>query len=167
MFGISGVCNVLGAIKTAKFYGMGPKDTVVTVLTDGIDRYRSVMADLVNRFGPVDREGAALRYAIFQRVATDYVQEGTVLNKDRWFKPQVLHLGEQQGKTVAELNAQKEPVLLGSGRQAKVAEIDKRLRDARGKAAPPLLKTIELDEVDTLKGRCMWLPRRSVCTCTR
>jgi len=41
MFGISGIANVLGAIKTAKFYRFGPKDVIVTVATDGVDRYRS------------------------------------------------------------------------------------------------------------------------------
>lgn len=130
MFGISGVCNVLGAVKTAKFYGMGPKDTIVTVLTDGIDRYRSVMADMIARFGPMDREAAALRYAIFQRVATDYAQEGTVLNKDRWFNLKYYTWVEQQGKTVEELNAQRSQSFW-EAEQAKVAEIDKRLIQAR------------------------------------
>jgi len=130
MFGISGVCNVFGAVKTAKFYGMGPKDTIVTVLTDGIDRYRSVMADMIARFGPMDREAAALRYAIFQRVATDYVQEGTVLNKDRWFNLKYYTWVEQQGKTVEELNAQRSQSFW-EAEQAKVAEIDKRLIQAR------------------------------------
>ncbi|MBM4373068.1 MAG: pyridoxal-phosphate dependent enzyme, partial [Deltaproteobacteria bacterium] len=34
IFGISGVCNVLGAIKAAKHWGLGRGDTVVTVATD-------------------------------------------------------------------------------------------------------------------------------------
>ena len=36
-FGISGVCNVLGAIKAAKFHGLGERDLVVTIL-HGCDR---------------------------------------------------------------------------------------------------------------------------------
>lgn len=130
MFGISGVCNVLGAIKTAKYYRMGPKDTVVTVLTDGIDRYYSVMADLERRFGPMDETQAARRHDIFRRVTTDYVQEGTVVNRDRWFNLKYYTWVEQQGKTVAELNAQKSQSWWES-EQAKVAEVDELLKKAR------------------------------------
>ncbi len=34
LFGISGICNILGAIKTAKYYHMGKDDVIVTVATD-------------------------------------------------------------------------------------------------------------------------------------
>ena len=43
--GISGVCNIIGAIKTAKFYDMNEKDVIVTVATDAMERYGSVMAN--------------------------------------------------------------------------------------------------------------------------
>lgn len=51
LFGISGVCNVIGAIKMAKHLGLGREDNVVTIATDGFDRYPSVMADLETRAG--------------------------------------------------------------------------------------------------------------------
>jgi cysteine synthase A len=41
-FGPSCVCNVVGAIKTAKYLGLGPEDNVVTIATDSYDRYPSV-----------------------------------------------------------------------------------------------------------------------------
>jgi len=49
-FGPSGVCNVLGAIKLAKYLRLGPGDNVVTVATDGFDRYHSVLADMERRY---------------------------------------------------------------------------------------------------------------------
>lgn len=49
-FGPSGICNVLGAIKMAKFLRLGPGDNVVTVATDGFDRYQSVIEDLDRRY---------------------------------------------------------------------------------------------------------------------
>ena len=49
-FGPSGICNVLGAIKMAKFLRLGPGDNVVTVATDGFDRYNSVMEELDCRY---------------------------------------------------------------------------------------------------------------------
>ena len=39
--GLSSICNVLGAIKVAKHYGLGPDDVVVTVATDGAAMYDS------------------------------------------------------------------------------------------------------------------------------
>ena len=49
LFGPSGICNVLGAIKLAKFLRLGPEDNVVTIATDGFDRYNSVLDDLNRR----------------------------------------------------------------------------------------------------------------------
>jgi cysteine synthase len=49
LFGPSGICNVLGAIKLAKYLRLGPGDNVVTVATDGFDRYQSVIDELEHR----------------------------------------------------------------------------------------------------------------------
>jgi cysteine synthase len=53
LFGISSVCNIIGSIKMAKELGLGSDDNVVTVATDGYDRYPSVMTDLERREGPI------------------------------------------------------------------------------------------------------------------
>ncbi len=50
LFGVSGICNILGAIKMAKYLKLGPDDNVVTVATDGFDRYDSVLTDLERRY---------------------------------------------------------------------------------------------------------------------
>jgi cysteine synthase len=49
LFGVSGICNILGAIKMADYLRLGPDDNVVTIATDGFDRYPSVMDDLERR----------------------------------------------------------------------------------------------------------------------
>jgi cysteine synthase len=49
-FGPSGICNVLGAIKLAKFLRLGPGDNVVTIATDGFDRYNSVLDEMDSRY---------------------------------------------------------------------------------------------------------------------
>ncbi len=49
LFGVSGICNIIGAIKMAKYLRLGPDDNVVTIATDGFDRYHSVMEDLGQR----------------------------------------------------------------------------------------------------------------------
>ena len=55
LFGVSGICNVLGAMRFARHLNLGPNDNVVTIATDGFDRYPSVLADLAGRSQPIDR----------------------------------------------------------------------------------------------------------------
>ena len=49
LFGVSGICNIIGAIKMAKYLRLGDQDNVVTIATDGFDRYDSVITDLNRR----------------------------------------------------------------------------------------------------------------------
>lgn len=131
-FGISGICNVLGAIKVAKFFGFGPADLIVTVATDGLDRYHSVLADLIRTHGPLTPAEAHARVrAIFHGAGTDWIQEGTVHNRDRWHNLKYYTWVEQQGKTVAELDAQKDPAWW-QREQALVAQTDALIRERRG-----------------------------------
>jgi cysteine synthase len=50
-FGPSCICNIIGAIKTAKYLGLGPQDNIVTIATDSYDRYPSVSEALYERNG--------------------------------------------------------------------------------------------------------------------
>jgi hypothetical protein len=50
-FGPSCICNIIGAIKTAKYLGLGPQDNIVTIATDSYDRYGSVSESLYRRNG--------------------------------------------------------------------------------------------------------------------
>ncbi|HAI22044.1 MAG TPA: pyridoxal-5'-phosphate-dependent protein subunit beta [Clostridiales bacterium UBA8153] len=75
-FGVSGVCNILGAIKLAKQLGLGPGENVVTVATDGFDRYPSVMEDLERRspeITPSVLEGWARD--VFRHAVPDHVYD--------------------------------------------------------------------------------------------
>ncbi len=54
LFGVSGICNITGAIRTAKHLGLGPGDNVVTVATDGFDRYPSVLASFEQQTGRLE-----------------------------------------------------------------------------------------------------------------
>ncbi len=49
LFGVSTICNIIGAIKMAKYLKLGEGDNVVTIATDGFDRYDSVIKDLNRR----------------------------------------------------------------------------------------------------------------------
>ena len=130
-FGISGVCNVLGAIKTAKFYGLGKDDLVVTILTDAIDRYRSVMAQMTRTYGKMGATEAKVRLeSVFHGQGLDWIMEGTREARARWHNLKYYTWVEQQGKKVEELNAQRHPEYW-LAEQARVAEIDAKLKAVR------------------------------------
>ncbi len=130
-FGISGVCNVLGAIKTAKLLGLGPQDNVVTVATDGFDRYPSVLADLARRQGPIGDSTMADWYDRIFRGAT----AGNVLDvrpgvqKGRLFR-QKREVWRQFGYSDAQLEKMKAQGFWDA-EYAKIADIDARLAAAR------------------------------------
>ncbi len=88
IFGISGICNVLGAIKIAKYLGLSKDDNVVTIATDAFDRYPSVMVDLERRAGPVTPSVLG-RWAeeIFPGATTEHVLDVQVKEqKERLFR---------------------------------------------------------------------------------
>jgi cysteine synthase len=130
IFGISGVCNLLGAIKTAKHFGLGKKDVIVTFATDGPDRYRSILdhwdaQHAVNDAVVDTRVGGILRHQ-----KTDWFMDGTPENRARWHNLKYYTWVEQQGKTVDELNAQRDPDWWLT-EQAKVTEINRKLASLR------------------------------------
>jgi len=106
-FGISGVANLLATIKTARWFEMGGHDVLLTVATDSADMYRSRLAELDEERGPFTRDGAV---AAFERhllgTSTDHVQELTYPDRKRIHNLKYFTWVEQQGKTVAELDAQ-------------------------------------------------------------
>jgi cysteine synthase len=62
LFGVSGICNILGAIRMARFLNLGPQDNVLTIATDGFDRYPSVLANLAERSAPPSEAQIAARF---------------------------------------------------------------------------------------------------------
>jgi len=74
MFGVSTICNILGAIKMAKYLKLGPNDNVVTIATDGFDRYESVIDNLNHRV--LETEDFVLRRwyrDIFLKADTEHI----------------------------------------------------------------------------------------------
>lgn len=87
MFGVSGLCNIIGAIKMAKYLKLGPNDNVVTIATDGYDRYESVIQDLERRY--LETEDFVLRRwfkDVFRKIGEeDIVDYRSVAQKEKLF----------------------------------------------------------------------------------
>ena len=88
LFGVSGICNIIGAIKMAKFLKLGPDDNIVTVATDGFDRYETVLHDLNKRY--LETEDFVLRRwfkDIFVKTETnDIADYRPISQKEKLFK---------------------------------------------------------------------------------
>ncbi|MCB9100692.1 MAG: pyridoxal-phosphate dependent enzyme [Anaerolineales bacterium] len=105
--GISGIGNVLSAIKFAKYYELGENDIVLTVLTDSMEMYQSRLAELNQErgeFTELDAAGAYHRY--LQGTTIDYVQELGYYDRKRIHNLKYYTWVEQQGKTFQEIQAQ-------------------------------------------------------------
>lgn len=88
LFGPSGICNILGSIKMAKYLRLGPDDNVVTVATDGFDRYSSVIDDLERRYLEVDSHVLERWFGdIFAGIGDDKIYDFRKMEaKERLFK---------------------------------------------------------------------------------
>lgn len=91
LFGISSICNILGAIRMARYLELGPSDNVVTIATDGFDRYPSVLANLAERTeSATEQRTAAWLEEIFRAGAPSGAGEildvRSAQQKDRLFR---------------------------------------------------------------------------------
>jgi hypothetical protein len=105
--GISGIANMLCAIKFAKYYELTEKDIVATVLTDSSIMYQSRVAELAAEQGAYTATTAAADFArALQGQGTDNMLELGYRERKRVHNLKYYTWVEQQGRTVEELNAQ-------------------------------------------------------------
>jgi cysteine synthase len=106
--GISSICNILAAIKTAKQLGLGPDDAVVTVATDGAAMYLTEVDKILGRdypagFGAVEAAEAFGRYVL--GAGTDDLLELTPAERERVFNLGYFTWVEQQGTSFEHFTA--------------------------------------------------------------
>lgn len=107
MYGISGIGNVLAAMKMAKYYEMEEDDVIFTVLTDSSEMYTSRLKEQNEIQGQFD-ESAAIRAL----AACAHAQGIENLKELNYYDRLAVHnlkyytWVEQQGKTYEEINAQ-------------------------------------------------------------
>jgi len=110
LLGISGICNLLAAIKTARYYELGSGDVLMTSFTDSVDLYRTRLAEFEVESGPYTETQAEVDYERFLLGATtDHLRELTYTDRKSVHNLKYFTWVEQQGKTADELNAQWDP----------------------------------------------------------
>ena len=110
LLGISGACNLLAAIKTAKYFELGERDVIFTVFTDSMQLYQSRLAELRAEQGPYTTRTAIADFAgVLAHQSVDYFKELSYPDRKAIHNLKYFTWVEQQGKTVEELNAQWDP----------------------------------------------------------
>ena len=107
LFGISGIGNMLSAIKMAKYYEMEEDDVVFTILTDSTVMYTSRLAELTAEQGPfTETEAARVHSGALMHQGIDNALELGYYDRLRIHNLKYYTWVEQQGKTYEELNRQ-------------------------------------------------------------
>jgi len=130
LLGISGVANLLSAIKMAKWYEWGEGDVIITVLTDSMEMYTSRLRELTEERGDFDARDAAVAYhQHLMGQGTDYIEELTYPARKRVHNLKYYTWVEQQGKTYEEIQDQWYNPTYWSNIQGQVGEIDELIKE--------------------------------------
>jgi cysteine synthase len=129
--GLSSICNVLGAVKTAKYLDLGPEDVVVTVATDGARMYESERDLALEKYFPDGFDEVAASEVFGEHllgVATDHLRELTREERNRLFNLGYFTWVEQQGVPLEDFEARRAPEFW-TRKQALAAEWDALIDD--------------------------------------
>ena len=111
--GLSSICNVVAAIKTSKYFELGPDDVIVTVATDGAAMYGSEVGQLSARHYPEGFDELAAAEAFGRHVlgaAVDHLLELSHADRNRVFNLGYFTWVEQQGVPLEEFEARRSQV---------------------------------------------------------
>jgi cysteine synthase len=132
--GISGVANLLSAIKLAKYFELGPQDVLLTVLTDSMEMYQSRLAELnQERGGFTEVDAAAAYHRYLLGTTLDTMQELTYYDRKRIHNLKYYTWVEQQGKTYTEIQAQWYDPTYWRSIPGQLAEIDALIEEFNAK----------------------------------
>jgi len=102
--GISSICNLVAAIKTARYFEMNGRDILFTPLTDSMDLYRSRIAEQRTAHGPYDDNTAAVDYARhLESIGMDHMRELSYYDRQALHNLKYFTWVEQQQRDVADL----------------------------------------------------------------
>jgi hypothetical protein len=106
LLGISGIGNLVAAIKYAKYNELTGDDYVVSIATDSMQLYSSRLGELAKERGNYHAAAAQRDLEMLQGIAVDHLKELTYYQKKAIHNLKYYTWIEQQGRAVEELNAQ-------------------------------------------------------------
>ncbi|MBL0312220.1 MAG: pyridoxal-phosphate dependent enzyme [Holophagaceae bacterium] len=125
LLGISGICNMLAAIKAAKYWELDENDVVFTIFTDSVEMYRSRLEELSAERGAFTAlEAAKTHTGSLERQAVDHFKELSYTDRKAIHNLKYYTWVEQQGKTYEEICAQWDPEYWREIFEEEAAEFD-------------------------------------------
>jgi cysteine synthase len=126
LLGISGVGNLLAAMKTAKYFELTEDDIVFTIFTDSVDLYRSRLEELRTERGVYSTIEATKDHAgPLAHQSIDFFKELNYYERKAIHNLKYFTWVEQQGRTSDELNSQWDPEYWRSLFEDEVGYFDK------------------------------------------
>ncbi|MCP3902540.1 MAG: pyridoxal-phosphate dependent enzyme [Planctomycetes bacterium] len=104
LLGISCICNLAASIKTARHFGLGSGDVVMTVLTDSMQLYGSRLEELAASEGPYRPETAWRHLGRYlEAITDDHLRELTHVDRRALHNLKYFTWVEQQQRSVEDL----------------------------------------------------------------
>jgi cysteine synthase len=104
LLGISSICNLVAAIKLARYYELDSRDVVFTVLTDSMELYASRLEEQRQSAGPYQERDAAAHHARYLHgVGIDHMRELAYYDRLAIHNLKYFTWVEQQGRDAREL----------------------------------------------------------------
>jgi cysteine synthase len=105
LLGISGISNLLSAIKTAKYYEYNADDVIISIATDAAEMYQSRLDELKERQGAYTSLQASIDFeCCLQGQSISHFKELNYQDQKSVHNLKYFTWVEQQGKSVEELN---------------------------------------------------------------
>jgi len=110
LMGFSSICNMLSAVKMAKYYELGKEDILFTIFTDSVELYGSRLKEMHDEQGAyTEMQAMGDLERRLRGVGIDHLKELGYYDRKALHNLKYFTWVEQQGKTVEELNALWDP----------------------------------------------------------
>jgi hypothetical protein len=110
LLGISSICNLVAAIKAAKYYELGPRDVLFTPLTDSMELYQSRVAEQRQQHGPYSSTAAGRYFARYlEGIGIDHLRELSYTDRKTLHNFKYFTWVEQQQRDAEELRMMWQP----------------------------------------------------------
>ena len=106
LLGISGIANMVAAIKFAKYFELTEEHCLVSIATDSMALYGSRLLELTEQRGPYSEIDAYQDVQLLASVSINHVKELSFYDKKAIHNLKYFTWVEQQGRDVRELNRQ-------------------------------------------------------------
>lgn len=104
LLGVSSICNLVSAIKTAKYYEYSPRDVILLPLTDAMELYGSRMEEQQAEHGPYTASDAGSHFARYlEAIGIDHMRELNYRDRKALHNFKYFTWVEQQQRDVEDL----------------------------------------------------------------